>query len=88
MDTDMESTPSDYLIQHIREALAADPNVGELGISVEIVDKTVYLRGVVATEQRRAAIDEVVSKLLPEWTVYNETEIEELSPPAAAENIE
>jgi hypothetical protein len=81
----MERQPADYVIAQIREKLAS---LGELGISVDVVEDSVYLSGVVATEQRRIAISNVLGELLPGLTVYNEVEVEELHAPTEAENIQ
>ena len=45
----------EYLAQHVRDALAEDPRVSELGISVTVAGDHVYLGGQVATNERRQA---------------------------------
>lgn len=79
--------PTQYVIQRIREALAADPRVGELGIDVEVARGKVFLRGAVATDERRQAISDVVSEMFPDCEIHNETKVEELQEPDAVENL-
>ncbi len=79
--------PTPYLIQHIREALAADERVGELGIEVEVAREKVFLRGAVPTPQRRDAIGQIVRELLPDCEIHNETKVEQLQDSDAVENI-
>jgi hypothetical protein len=81
----MEKEPSEYVIAQVREKLAT---IGELSISIDVVDDSVYLGGIVATEKRKADIGDVVADLLPGRTVHNEVEAEELHTPTTAENIE
>lgn len=70
--------PTEYLVQHVKEALATDERVSELGLEVEIHGSDVYLSGTVATEARRGASEEVVRELLPGRTIHNQIGIEEI----------
>jgi osmotically-inducible protein OsmY len=74
----MSERPDAYTAAHVHEALAQDPRVGELGIGVEISDGLVTLQGVVPTEERREAIEDVVRELLPEHEIRNRVSVEEL----------
>lgn len=50
----------EYLAAHVQEALARDPRVNEPELQVAVVAGRVRITGVVPTEERRAAVDEVV----------------------------
>lgn len=76
-----------YLIEEIRAALATDERAAELGITVDIVDGDVYLRGVVATQERKDAVEQVASECCPGMRVHNETEVEEIGQPTAMEQL-
>ncbi|MGH2794785.1 MAG: BON domain-containing protein [Actinomycetota bacterium] len=72
----MSDQPNAYTAAHVQEALARDGRVGELGIAVDISDGMVVVQGVVPTEERRAAIEEVLGELLPEHEVRNRIVVE------------
>ena len=72
----MSDDTNAYTAAHVQEALARDGRVGELGIAVEISDGMVSVQGVVPTEERRAAIEEVLGELLPEHEVRNRIIVE------------
>ena len=63
--------PDAYLIERVREALAHDQRVSELGISVQVAGERVLLRGEVATSERKAAATEIVAPLLGDRTLEN-----------------
>jgi osmotically-inducible protein OsmY len=65
--------PPQYVAERIREALAADPRVGELDVHVRIAGGKVFLNGYVGTEERRTAITEIVQTIVPGSRVFNET---------------
>ena len=60
----MSWEPEAYLVERVREALAHDPRVDQLGISVSVLGDRVLLTGYVATHERKAAAGEVVRPLL------------------------
>ena len=60
----MTREPEAYLVERVREALAHDPRVAELGIRVRVAGDTVLLTGDVATPERKEAVSEVVAPLL------------------------
>jgi osmotically-inducible protein OsmY len=66
--TDLEP----YLTQHLREALARDPRVGELGVDVHICDGIVVLTGTVTSLTQQEAASVVARELLPQHGVRNE----------------
>ncbi|HET7719846.1 MAG TPA: BON domain-containing protein, partial [Acidimicrobiales bacterium] len=70
--------PDDYAIQRLREALATDERVAEMGLEIRIAAGKVFLTGRVPTEERRQAVGVVAGEVLPEYEVHNETVVTEL----------
>jgi hypothetical protein len=63
--------PMEHVLCHVRDALATDDRVGELGLDVtaephpELADgEIVVVRGVVSTAERKAGVRVVVSEVL------------------------
>lgn len=77
--------PPQYVAQRVREAIAQDPAIGELGIQVDIVAGKLFLTGVVATEDRRTAIAEVARATAPELEIHNNTVVEPFGRPSPEE---
>ncbi len=73
--TEQTSPGDEYLAQRLRDALADDPRVGELGIGVTVVDGHVYLSGEVATHERQQAVAAVAAEVLPDHEVHNGVEM-------------
>jgi hypothetical protein len=67
--------PNAYIVEHIRDELLRDPNVGELDIHVAIEGNLVFVTGHVSTDERRSAISSVLKRLLPEHEVRNDTTV-------------
>jgi osmotically-inducible protein OsmY len=67
--------PDGYLCERVRQALASDPRVGELGIDVRVAGGRVFLTGQVATPERQQAISAVVAELLPDHDVHNDVSV-------------
>lgn len=76
-----------YLVEHVRDALAHDPRVGELDVAVEIEDETVVLSGTVATADRQEAAADVVRDLLPNHHLRDETEVADFAEPTEVEHL-
>jgi predicted RNA-binding protein with PUA domain len=70
--------PADYIIQRVRDALAADERVAEMGVEVRIAAGKVFLTGQIPTEERRDAVGVVAGEVLPEYEIHNETVVTEL----------
>jgi len=64
-----------HLAAHVRQALATDPRVTELHVSVAVDADNVVVRGQVATPERRHAIETVLSELVGLGHVRNEVEV-------------
>ena len=67
--------PDEYVVQHLREALAHDQRVSELGLEVVVRNGVLHVMGTVSTEERRAAIADVAAGIAPEWHIVNETSV-------------
>lgn len=70
-----QAEPDEYVVQHLREALAQDPRVSELGLDVVVRGGALHVTGVVSTEERRAAVADVAAHIAPDWTVLNDTTV-------------
>ena len=79
--------PDEYVIQRVLEALAADERVGELNIDVEIAGGELFLRGLVPSAERRAAIGRVANEIVPSDRVHNDIDLENLSAPGSPERL-
>lgn len=75
----MAAEASDYSVEHVREALATDERVNELGLDVAVRNGRVYVSGTVSTEARRAGVTEVVREVCPDLEVHNETVLVDLA---------
>ncbi len=81
------STDGENLAQHVRDALAHDPRVAELGVSVTVEPGTVYLSGHVTTEERRDAIATVAAELLAGHEIRNQITVSPLCQPDDMETL-
>ena len=79
--------PEAYLVERVRQALAHDARVAELGISVTVHGETVFLTGDVATPERKAAVAEVVQPLIAGRTLQNGLTVTKLTESDAEETI-
>jgi osmotically-inducible protein OsmY len=83
----MASSPDDYKLARVHDALAHDERTSELSIEVHQRGPVLVLTGTVATEERRDHIVEVVTESAPEAQIRNEIEIVDLSPPTRMEPL-
>ncbi|HWI02701.1 MAG TPA: BON domain-containing protein [Acidimicrobiales bacterium] len=83
----MTVEPDDYVIQRVRDALAADERVAEMGVEVRIAAGKVFLTGQVPTEERRQAVGVVAAEVVAEYEVHNETVVTELGDHPRVERI-
>jgi hypothetical protein len=90
-----ERLPTTHVLIHAREALTADPRVGELGLDVEERaaeqpggSDAVVVRGSVSTGERKAGVVPVVQEVLQahglEHAVVDETVVPEATVPHGA----
>jgi osmotically-inducible protein OsmY len=65
--------PEEYAIQRLRDALAGDERVAEMGIQVRLVAGKVFLTGQVPTAERQEAVGAVAAEVLPDYEIHNDT---------------
>jgi osmotically-inducible protein OsmY len=65
----------EYIKGSLQDQLARDPRVGELELDVEVSGRTVVVKGVVYTRERREAVTTVVREALPGMEVDNRVEV-------------
>jgi osmotically-inducible protein OsmY len=77
-----------YLEAHIREALAEDDRCNMLDVQIRVADDRVFVIGVVESEHRRLAAEEVVREQVPtSMEVVNQLCIGKYDPPTEAEYV-
>ncbi len=76
-----------YLVAKLQEALATDARVSALDIKVVVTGGRIHLTGEVGSEERRAALSEVISALLPDVPVSNDVTVLGLLPSPVRERI-
>jgi hypothetical protein len=79
--------PDDYAIERLRDALATDERVAEMGVQVRIAAGKVFLTGQIPTEERRQAVGVVAAEVLPEYEIHNETVVTELGDAPRVEHL-
>ena len=80
-----EHEPDVYLAEQVRQALIQDPRVNELYVQVVVSGGQVFLRGTVATPERREAISTVAREVLPDHEIHNQTKVGAYPEPSEAE---
>jgi osmotically-inducible protein OsmY len=81
-----EAADEHYVVQHVREALAQDPRVGELELDVDVRAGRLFLTGSVLTEERRQAVGDVAREVCPELELHNQVRVD--PPPAGEPDVE
>jgi BON domain len=79
--------PKQYVVAHVREAIAHHPNLSELNVDISVAAGRIFLTGVVATEERRQELTRVVGELAPDYEVCNETELARFPRAEGAEEL-
>lgn len=79
--------PEDYTAQRLKDTLAADQRVAEMGVQVRLVAGKVFLTGQVATEERRQAVGTIAGEVLPGYEVHNDTVVTVISDQPRVEQI-
>jgi hypothetical protein len=64
-----------YTVAHVQEHLARDRRVNEPELEVQVIGGTVYITGTLPTEERRAAVADVVRECCPDLDVENRTTV-------------
>ena len=84
----MDPLPVDEVLLHVRDALATDGRVGELGLDVVCEAGIVVVRGPISTETRKAEICALVAEVLGayghEFTIRDDTEVPSAAAPDRA----
>jgi predicted nucleotidyltransferase len=76
-----------HMIAHLRERLAEDPRVNELNIEAGFQDSALVLRGRVSTAERREAVQDVATELMPHTEIVNEVVVVRLPEDGRAETV-
>ena len=80
--------PDEYVIAHVREGLAGDGRVAELGLEVTVAGGAIVLHGRVSSAAQREQAAAVAADRAPGYAVRNELEVVDASaPPAAPERL-
>jgi osmotically-inducible protein OsmY len=72
-----------YLSQRLKEELAHDERVGELGIDVTVDGRSVHVSGSVTTSARRDAAAEVIREIEPNAEVHTDLTLSARDPSEA-----
>ena len=80
-------TPDDYVVGHVRDALASDERTGVLDVHVAVVAGRLVLTGHVATAARRDAVTAVAAEVAPDLDLVNELTVLNPPPPEPAERL-
>lgn len=68
---DTPDTPEAYIVAHAMAALADDPRVGVLDLSVTVIDDTITVTGRIETSERSSAVTLVLSEHFPTHRIDN-----------------
>ncbi|WP_230202789.1 nucleotidyltransferase family protein [Parafrankia discariae] len=79
--------PAEYLAGDLHERLAEDPRVAELGLDVAVGPEGITVRGEVATEGRRRAVDAVLADAVPGRPVRNDVVVSKRDSPSTMESV-
>jgi hypothetical protein len=79
--------PAEYVAERLREAIATEPDVYQLGVTVHVVGDQVHLAGPTSTPAQRQAIVALVERLAPELHVVDDLEVPSLPQPTEAEEL-
>lgn len=79
--------PDHYAAERLRDALAGDERVSELGLQVRIVAGKVFLTGQVPTQDRVDAASAITALVLPELELHNDLSVTELTDTPRVEHI-
>jgi osmotically-inducible protein OsmY len=80
--------PAEYVAERLREAIATEPDVYQLGITVNVVGDHVHLAGPASTGAQRQAIVALVERLAPELQVVDDLDVPSQSQPTEVEELD
>ena len=79
--------PLQYVVAHVRDALAHDSRVAALDLQVRIVGDELFLTGVVSSVARRDAAEAVVRAEVPHLGIHNQLDVMPADAPTGREDI-
>jgi hypothetical protein len=79
--------PGEYLAERLREAVATEPDVHELGVVVKVTGRRVLLSGSMSTPTQREAVLRLVQRLAPDHEVVDELDVPPVTPPSDVEEL-
>lgn len=75
-DSGPDREPKQYVVEHIRDALAHDPRVAELDVQVKVVCERIFVKGTVAVAARKEAITTVLQEMFGgDAEIHNEVSV-------------
>ena len=86
-DPSSSASSDEYGVETLRRVLATDPRVMEPELQVTVDADAVIVEGVVPTEERRTAIDDILRPHVGNRRVENRTEVASFPPPATQERV-
>ena len=84
---DRHDEPTQYVVARLQEAFAQDERVADPHIEVTVVDRDIFLTGMVATPTRREALDLIAARVCPRHNIHNEVTVADVSDPPATEDL-
>jgi osmotically-inducible protein OsmY len=84
----MSDDAPQYAATRLQQALAEDERTNELGIKVTIRPGHVFLRGDVATPERREWLTEVATELEPDLQIHNDVRVVDVDEPTEEETLQ
>jgi hypothetical protein len=85
--SDDHPAPTQYVVAHVREALAHDERVAALDLQVRIVGDDLFLTGMVSSAPRRDAAEVVVRDAVPGLRIHNQLAVLPVDAPSTREEI-
>ena len=82
-DPAVGSPDAEYLVEHVRSALATDPRVLQQGMDVSFAGEVVVVRGSVPTTSVRDGVAAVVGDVVPGMQVVNDVDVTPNTEPGA-----
>jgi len=83
----MHQPPTEYDLAALHAALAEDEHTAELGLEVQVRGGALYLRGSVASEERKTVIGRLVERHAGDLDVRNDLVVEHPEAPTEAEQL-
>ncbi len=82
-----ESRPPEYIVAHIRDALAEDERTAQQDLKILLSGKKLLVKGDCPTEERCRAIEEVIRSIAPDYEINNQVRVFAMPAPDRAEEI-